>query len=97
MAPGVLLPVTLEILDVTLMLLRRGAALESAEIAPPPGLGILLARIKPVFAGCQFADHASSVRSKGRLRFLPWRASPACNAWAAGKLPEPAICARIAS
>ena len=27
------------------------------EIAPPPGLWILLARIEPVFAGFELADH----------------------------------------
>jgi hypothetical protein len=41
----------LEILHRALVLLRRRARAESAEIAPPAGLRVLLARIEPVSAG----------------------------------------------
>jgi hypothetical protein len=41
----------LEILHSALVLLRRGAAIEGAEIAPPTGLRVELARIEPIFPG----------------------------------------------
>ena len=46
-----------EILHGTLVLLGGGAAVEGTEIAASAGLRIYLARIEPVFAGRQFADH----------------------------------------
>ena len=46
-----------EILHGALVLLGGGAAVEGAEIAAAAGLRIYLARIEPVFAGRQFADH----------------------------------------
>jgi hypothetical protein len=48
---------TLEILHCTLVLFRRGARLEGAEIATPAGPGINFTRIQPVFTRSQFADH----------------------------------------
>jgi hypothetical protein len=50
-----------EILHGALVLLRRGSGIEGAEIATAAGLRILLARIKPVFSGRQFADHGESL------------------------------------
>src|ERR1700733_15050706 len=47
----------LEVLHRALVLLGGGAAGEGAEIAAAAGLRILFARIEPVFAGRQFADH----------------------------------------
>src|SRR5579872_2643023 len=47
----------LEILHRPFVLLGRGAAAEGAEIAAPSGPGVLLARIEPVFAGCELSDH----------------------------------------
>src|ERR1700730_1816884 len=47
----------LEILHRALVLLRGGAAGAGADIAAPAGARILLARIEPVFAGRQFANH----------------------------------------
>jgi hypothetical protein len=47
----------LEILHRALVLLRCRTGGECAEIPPPAGLRILLARIEPVFAGSKFADH----------------------------------------
>jgi hypothetical protein len=47
----------LEKLHGALVLLRRRAAGEGAEIAPPAGLRIDFARIEPVFAGGELADH----------------------------------------
>src|SRR5580704_2227591 len=49
-----------EILHGAFVLLGGGAAVEGAEIAAFAGLGIYLARIEPVFAGRQFADHGVS-------------------------------------
>src|SRR5262249_27581766 len=51
----------LEILHRALVPLRGGARTESAEIAAPPGLRILLARIEPVFARAKLADHDGSL------------------------------------
>ena len=50
----------LEELHGFLMLLRRGARLERAEVTALAGLGILFARIEPVLAGGKFADHGVS-------------------------------------
>jgi hypothetical protein len=57
----------LEILHRTLVARGRGAAGEGAEIAPPPGLRILLARIEPVLAGWKLADHGNFSLSEGIL------------------------------
>ncbi|CDX28199.1 hypothetical protein MPLA_1350016 [Mesorhizobium sp. ORS 3359] len=54
-AETVLVP--LEILHFAFVLFGGFARLESAEIAALAGPGIDLARIEPVFAGFQFADH----------------------------------------
>src|SRR5262245_45353570 len=51
--------VALEILYLALVLFRRRARLERAELAPLAGLGIGLARIEPVFSGTQLADHGT--------------------------------------
>src|SRR5262249_36280815 len=48
---------SLEILHGALVLLRGGAAGKGAEIAPLAGVRILFARIEPVFAGGEFANH----------------------------------------
>src|SRR6478752_174002 len=65
--------VALEVLHVTLVLLRRGARLEGAKVAALAGLGIGLARVEPVFAGCELADHGSLllVRTPGGAPLLP--------------------------
>jgi hypothetical protein len=47
----------LEKLYGALVLLRRCTRREGAEIAAPAGLGILLARIEPILAGCELTDH----------------------------------------
>src|ERR1700683_4145199 len=57
----------LEVLHRPLVLLRRRARGESAEIAPPAGLRILLARVEPVFAGRELADHGVIVAQRYRL------------------------------
>src|SRR3569832_802834 len=46
-----------EILHFALVLFRRRARLEGAEIATFAGLRIHLAGVEPVFAGFEFADH----------------------------------------
>jgi hypothetical protein len=46
-----------EILYRALVLLRRGATAEGAEIAAPACLRIFLARIKPVLARGELADY----------------------------------------
>src|ERR1700726_4737923 len=52
---GLLMP--FEILHRTLVLLGGGAAIEGAQIAAAAGLRVHIARIEPVFAGGQLADH----------------------------------------
>jgi hypothetical protein len=47
----------LEILDSAFVLLRGSASRKRAEITPPAGLRILLARIEPVLAGRELANH----------------------------------------
>ena len=47
----------LEELNRPLVLLCSFAAFESAEIPPPAGLWIFLARIKPKLTGCKLANH----------------------------------------
>jgi len=54
----------LEKLHGALVLLRRGTAPKGAEITPPAGLRIYLARIEPVFAGGELADHGVSSREQ---------------------------------
>src|ERR1700716_3849796 len=49
----------LEILHLALVLFRRRARFEGAEIAPPPGLRIHFAGIEPVLARTYFADHGT--------------------------------------
>src|SRR5664280_2057795 len=55
----------LEILDVALVLLRGLLAGKGAEITAPAGARIFLARIEPVLAAAELADHA---RARSRLR-----------------------------
>ena len=52
----------LEKLHGALVFLRRRARIERAEITPPAGLWIYLARIEPVFARCELADHGWVLR-----------------------------------
>src|SRR5471032_2459462 len=47
----------LEVLDCALVRLRLLARGEGAEIAPQAGLWVLLARVEPVLAVLEFADH----------------------------------------
>src|SRR3546814_5707985 len=56
--------VPFEILHFALMLLGSRARRERAEVAALPGLGILLARIEPIFAGCQLSDHTRTNRPR---------------------------------
>jgi len=55
--PGDANSMPLEILHRALVLLGPGTAGERAEIAPPAGLRILLARIQPVLPGRELPDH----------------------------------------
>jgi hypothetical protein len=59
----------LEILHRPLVLLGHGAAGEGAEIAPSPGLRVYFARIEPVFAGGELADHGGipGLHTKAKL------------------------------
>src|SRR5689334_21466889 len=59
--------VALEILDVALMFLRCRKTVEGAQVAALAGFGVLLARLEPVLAASQFADH-DSILSVNRKR-----------------------------
>ena len=60
--------IPLEVLHRPLVLLRRRARGESAEIAPTAGLReTLLAQVEPVFAGSKLADHGVIVAQRDRL------------------------------
>src|SRR6185503_17888399 len=81
---------TLEILNIAFVLFRRRATLESSEIAPLAGLGIFLAGIEPVFAGRQFADHASSQSLPLRTTHRPLRSCyPARSVAGSGPMTKP--------
>src|SRR5690348_5258429 len=57
----------LEVLHGALVFLGGGARREGAEIPSPPRFGIRLARIQPVLAGSELADHdASGARTPSR-------------------------------
>ena len=62
-----------EILHLTLMLLGRRPALESAEIASLPRFRICLARIKTIFSALELADHGILPlgRIDGAIRLVP--------------------------
>src|SRR5437870_3704974 len=51
------LSVPLEELDLSLVVQRGFARIERAQVAPLAGLGIDPARVDPVLAGSEFADH----------------------------------------
>src|SRR5687768_12291325 len=52
------LPAPLEELDGALVLLRRRACVERAEVPPPAGFRVLLARVQAVLAGLELSDHS---------------------------------------
>src|SRR3546814_10114677 len=56
--------VPFEILHFALMLLGSRARRDRAEVAALPGLGMLLARIEPIFAGCQLSEHTRTNRPR---------------------------------
>src|ERR1700716_719577 len=64
--------VTLEVLHGAFVLLGCAARLEGAEVAALAGLGIGLARIEPVFTGCELADHEAA----SSCAAIPLPASP---------------------
>src|ERR1700680_3084468 len=63
---AILLP--LEILHRALVLFRRGARFEGAEVAALAGLRTDLSGIEPVFARLQFADHDTPPPSRRASR-----------------------------
>src|SRR6185437_1732098 len=65
---GSLASVPLEILHFALVLLGRRARLERSEIAALAGVRIGLARIEPVLASFEFADHRSLLCSRRNAR-----------------------------
>ena len=65
------LSMPLEILHGALVLLRRGSAVERAEIAPPAGLRIHFARIKTIFAGRKFSNHGGVSERNDVILFKP--------------------------
>src|SRR5262245_35574523 len=72
----------LEILHRALVLLRRRARLERAEITPAASLGVGFARIEPVAPGLELADHRRLLRTANALRMqrmlAPRRAARRC-------------------
>src|SRR3977135_4579075 len=64
-------PAALEILYRALVLQRRGTRREGAEVAALAGLRIDLARIEPVLARFELADHEASPRIAGLSTALP--------------------------
>jgi hypothetical protein len=58
----------LEVLNLALVLLRRGTGFERPKVAAAAGLRILLARVDAVFAGSQFADHRVGTAGSPRNR-----------------------------
>jgi len=66
----------LEILHGAFVLLRGGAAVEGAEIAPPAGLRIYFTQIEPVLSGRELADHGDFL---DRARFLSILKPPRCD------------------
>src|SRR5262249_14485823 len=72
----------LEILHRALVLLRRRARLERAEITPAASLGVGFARIEPVAPGLELADHRRLLRTANALRMqrmLAPRCSSLCS------------------
>src|SRR5688572_23114572 len=76
---------SLEILHCALVLLGTRACIERAEIAPPAGLGIRLARVQPILSGTQFPDHAAECITR-----KPW-AQPADAGHPCGIVTLPAL------
>src|SRR6202011_2402537 len=70
-APAAMLPAALEHLHGSLVLHRRRAGAEGAEVAAPAGLGILLARVEAVLAVREFADHGPQGNQGGRGEARP--------------------------
>ena len=66
---------TFEVLHGAFVLLRGRAAAERAEIAAPPGLRILLARIEPILAGCELADHGACAIEASPQRQIAMRSA----------------------
>lgn len=64
-----------EILDRPLMFLCGGAAGERAEVPPLPSFGIDFARIQPILARFEFADHPCPSFPGGMLHARKWRTS----------------------
>jgi hypothetical protein len=59
----------LEILHFSLVLFGRGTGFERAQIAAPTSAGVLLSRVKSIFARRKFADH----------RYAPFGFARGCN------------------
>ena len=60
--PRLELTCSFEELHGTFVLARGLERIEGTEISPLAGFGVLLARIKAVFAGFEFADHLANLR-----------------------------------
>src|SRR6185503_12124425 len=71
-----------EVLDVAFVLLRDGFRIENAEIAPLACLGIDLARIEPVTAVFELADHDAFPSSESIIALRKRAASaPVATRW----------------
>ena len=67
-----------EILDLALVLRGGLLAGEGAEITPPAGLRIDLARIKPPLAGFELADHGRAALRRARTAACAFLMLAAC-------------------
>jgi hypothetical protein len=61
--PLLLPSVPFEVLDLAFVLFGGGARLERAKIAPALGFRIDFARIQPIFAGAELANHVLGASS----------------------------------
>src|SRR5580658_6536124 len=82
---------TLEVLHRALVLERRLARWESAQVAPPACLSILVGGIQPVRAGRQFANHNNPSALKNPAPDGGGARPPAFTAWIFAS-DEPRFC-----
>jgi len=60
----------LEVLHFPLVLFGCRPRFERAQVAASTGAGVLLSRVKPVLAGCEFANHSCAPPIKKFVQFM---------------------------